>query len=404
MEGRNFFYEEDRLEERRRETAELRRLLYVAMTRARRSLCLSGSFPLGEGGFPTLGAALDKKKKDRAKKDEEQGFRPLEGDSILDNGSFFGLLLPTLCEPRPWLEEGKFREGAPPYLAMELIPPLGPQILEKRKERGYANGPSGLARFFRDRLPLYSGGAVISTPVLRDDHLSPSAVGEFLKSGGAGHPITEGAPCPSQAPGLSPSVPPLFRHDPALSGGGAEDIFALADPILSRTGAFAEFGSLVHLCAEARLTGKTERLPPGLAGRLRPGEAETLLEAGRGIAGRFLASPLGIQAAGAARRWNEYPFRSLWETGGEASRESSGPWTGESGGVFVNGVIDLLYEWEEELRIADFKTDSEERPEEHLAQMAIYRRAARELQGKPCRVWLYYLRSGRAVEVTDFCL
>jgi ATP-dependent helicase/nuclease subunit A len=43
MEGlaRNFFYEEDRLEERRKETAELRRLLYVAMTRARRGLHLS---------------------------------------------------------------------------------------------------------------------------------------------------------------------------------------------------------------------------------------------------------------------------------------------------------------------------------------------------------------------------
>jgi hypothetical protein len=34
--------------------------------------------------------------------------------------------------------------------------------------------------------------------------------------------------------------------------------------------------------------------------------------------------------------------------------------------------------------------------------MAIYRRAARELRGKDCRVWLYYLRSGRAVEIEDF--
>jgi ATP-dependent helicase/nuclease subunit A len=372
---RNFFYEEDRLEERRRETAELRRLLYVAMTRARRNLYLSGAFPLEANGgkiLPALGEALEKKKGARAKKNGEQGFRPLENDHILDDGTFFGLLLPALLETRPWAEAG---EGdLPPYLGLEPIPPLGLRTLESREERGYANSPAGLARFFRDKLPLYTGGLVIDTPVLKEDHLSPSAAGEAPESRDAGPP---------------------FLHDPALSGQGAADIFAAVDPILSRTGAFAEFGSLAHLCVEARLTGEPERIPSALAGRLRPAEAETLLEAGKDLAGRFLSSPLGIQAGQAARHWSEYPFRSLWEDPGE----NAPPGAGESGGIVISGVIDLLFEWEDGLRVVDFKTDGEERPEAHLAQMAIYRRAARELRGKNCRVWLYYLRSGRAVEV-----
>ncbi|MDR2746685.1 MAG: UvrD-helicase domain-containing protein [Treponema sp.] len=397
---RNFFYEEDRLEERRKETAELRRLLYVAMTRARRDLYLSGAFPLEAGDgkiLPALGEALEKKKKDRSKKNEEQGFLPLEGDSILDNGTFFGLLLPAFSETRPWVGEGgKIQRGEegglPPYIGVELIPPLGPREQGRREERGYANSPAGLARFFRDKLRLYSGGTVTGVPVLRESRLSPSAAGQL--PGPAGE---EASPDAGAGPGASRITAPPFLHDPALSDREAGDIFAAVDPILSRTGTFAEFGSLAHLCVEARLSGKEERVPPGLAGRLRPAEAETLLEAGKDLAGRFLASPLGIQAAGAARHWSEYPFRSLWEEPGE-----SGSWTGESGGVFISGVIDLLYEWEDELRVVDFKTDSEERPEEHLAQMAIYRRAARELRGKNCGVWLYYLRSGRAVEIKHF--
>jgi ATP-dependent helicase/nuclease subunit A len=393
MEGlaRNFFYEEDRLEERRKETAELRRLLYVAMTRARRNLYLSGAFPLGdrEGEIlPALVEALEKKKKKKAKTNTEQGFQPLEGDSILDNGTFFGLLLPALLETRPWLGEGgRIQEGGlPPYLGVEQIPPLGPEGLEKREERGYANRPSGLARFFRDTAPRYTGGTVTCLPVLSGGPLSPSAAKEF--QGPAGE---------HEAPDA------VFFHDAALSGQGAEDIFAAIEPILSRTGAFAEFGSLAHLCVEARLTGKEERVPRDLAGRLSSAEAETLLKAGKDLAGRFLASPLGIQAARAAGRWSEYPFRSLWEAPAEGGPPGSGgSGGGPAGGVLVSGVIDLLYEWEDGLRLVDFKTDSEERPGEHLPQMAIYRRAAQELRGKDCRVWLYYLRSGRALEIKRF--
>ena len=55
--------------------------------------------------------------------------------------------------------------------------------------------------------------------------------------------------------------------------------------------------------------------------------------------------------------------------------------------------------------MVDFKTDTRETPVEHTAQMACYYLAVSSLFAVPakkeCRVWLYYLRTGHAVEMTD---
>ena len=54
--------------------------------------------------------------------------------------------------------------------------------------------------------------------------------------------------------------------------------------------------------------------------------------------------------------------------------------------------------------VVDFKTDNQELPWEHIAQMACYYKAASDLfavpANKKCMTWLYYLRTGHAVDVT----
>ncbi|MDR0669273.1 MAG: UvrD-helicase domain-containing protein [Treponema sp.] len=391
---RNFFYERDRLEERRRETAELRRLLYVAMTRARERLFLSGSFPLDLGdGDPlkSLAAALEKKIAAKDSDDVKRGSPALEGDRILDNNTFFGLLLPALAEPRgpgPSVGPPAQPESWPSCLHLGLIPALTVEDLRDRErwEPRYPNTRSGLGRFLNDSAVLYAGARVLHSPVLEPDHLNASAAGDLVTTW-----FTSPFPQPGQAE--------FWRHDPALSGEPAADIFGRVDPILSKDRSersFAEFGTLAHLCVEEQLSSAEPgeiRIPPGLAGNLSPAETRTLLEAGARIAGRFLASPLGQEARAAPFRRSEYPFRCLWDSPPRQGMLQGG------GGVFINGIIDLLYERDNEVRVVDFKTDNSENPEEHLAQMTIYRRAARELLGKPCRVWLYYLRTGRAVEI-----
>jgi ATP-dependent helicase/nuclease subunit A len=417
---RNFFYERDRLEERRKAAAELRRLLYVAMTRARERLFLSGSFPLEHGdGDPleSLAAALENKIGAKEDKDAKLGFPALDGDRILDNDSFFGLLLPALADKRgraPGLpaadpDPRTQPESWPAYVQIGLIPPLGTEDLRDAKDLRDAENPragprypntrSGLNRFLNAAAALYAGARVKRGPVPEPDHLNASAAGDFLPLSGPGFAALPGLPERGGVP---------WRPDPALSGEAALDIFKRVDPILSKDSAdrgadrnFAEFGTLAHLCVEKYLSSPEAenpelRIPPGLAGRFSPAETQTLLEAGKDIAGRFLASPLGKQAGEAPFRRGEYPFRCLWDN--PAAEAGKGRVNG-GGGVFINGVIDLIFEQDGEVRVVDFKTDSAEKPEEHLVQMAVYRRAARELRGKPCRVWLYYLRTGRAVEI-----
>jgi ATP-dependent helicase/nuclease subunit A len=135
------------------------------------------------------------------------------------------------------------------------------------------------------------------------------------------------------------------------------------------------------------MRGAVPALPSGLGGRLAPAEGDALLAAGIALAEAFLDSPLGRIARNATARKSEYPFRSLY------------------GNIFVNGTIDLLFEDDRAVYVVDFKTDSSENPGEHRAQMAFYYRAAMDLFGTPhkreCRVWLYYLRTGHAVEMTE---
>jgi ATP-dependent helicase/nuclease subunit A len=134
------------------------------------------------------------------------------------------------------------------------------------------------------------------------------------------------------------------------------------------------------------MKNETPFIPPELGGQLTPKEADTLLSAGIELAKKFLASPLGAAAKKDPSPKNEYAFRSLY------------------GKTFINGTIDLLFEDSNTVTVVDFKTDSIEQAAEHTAQMAFYYRAAEDLLGsikkKDCRVWLYYLRSGHAVEMT----
>ena len=155
---------------------------------------------------------------------------------------------------------------------------------------------------------------------------------------------------------------------------------------------FGSFGTIAHVCVEACLNSEEPVIPSNIAGLISPAEYTTLLEAGNKIADRFAASPLGIIAKRATFRENEFSFRSIVKN--KKGKE-----------IFVNGTIDLFFEVDSVIHIIDFKTDSRESPGEHTAQMTSYYHAISTLFANPskkqCRVWLYYLRSGHAVEMTE---
>jgi ATP-dependent helicase/nuclease subunit A len=67
----------------------------------------------------------------------------------------------------------------------------------------------------------------------------------------------------------------------------------------------------------------------------------------------------------------------------------------------IMGQIDLLFMAENEVVVVDFKTDRIENPADHYGQLAAYSRAAGDIFSKPASVWLFYLRSGNAVNLTQ---
>ncbi|WP_010253956.1 UvrD-helicase domain-containing protein [Treponema primitia] len=377
---RNFFYEQSSGEEKRKKTAELRRLLYVAMTRAERELYLTGSLDLGEDENEEKDISLRLKAFVDEKRAGSDTADRIAGDTILDNDTFFGLFLPALADHIP--QEGL--QTTPSFFSLESIPVYTDTPVNSPRQQGavFYNDRRGLAAFLKEAAPYYDKIGEensIITPEIKNNHRTPTLF-HFE------------------------SDPAQFSYtiDKDNSGEKAVEIFAAVDDILKRFAAKgkaagldpgaeaftpADFGTIAHACVDALMNHETPAIPAKLGGPLSPQEADTLLSAGIELAKGFLESPLGQSALSAPLRKSEFRFRSL------------------NGAIFINGTIDLLFEDDRVVYVVDFKTDSVEEPGEHLAQMAFYYRAAMDLLGKPhgkdCQLWLYYLRTGHAVEMTD---
>ena len=148
-----------------------------------------------------------------------------------------------------------------------------------------------------------------------------------------------------------------------------------------------DFGTLVHAVLEARLKEQTCIVPQKIRSRIvNEKTLQALLGSAQVMADGFLTSGLGKRLTAAIRRESEFPIITSITIEGKP--------------IAVTGQIDLLFEEENEVVVVDFKTDKTENPEDYYGQLAVYNQAAADIFGKPVSVWLYYLRSGRAVNVS----
>jgi len=375
---KNFFWEQANEETKRKRTAELRRLLYVAMTRAEKELYITGALNIDDKGETGDFSLVLKKHIEEQCKGKENY---IEGDTILNNDTIFGLLLPSIASHIP--DNGLKKDSS--FFNLEEIPVLTEEDLKKRETclYGITNDQNGLNEFLEKVSPFYEGKEIIKTPILRKSHITPVSLKKINEES-------------KETAGRESSINEEF------SGVKSKDVFRKVDSILSRFSQSDDetsekfnsgsFGTIAHICVEALLENVEIVIPSNISGLLNEDEFNILLEAGKKLARRFVASPLGKIAQMAKFRESEFPFRTLLKN--KEGKE-----------IFINGTIDLFFADKNAVHIVDFKTDSTEKPWEHTAQMACYYQAILNLFAGPvkkeCRIWLYYLRTGHAVEMTE---
>ena len=371
----NYIWEQVSREIKRKRTAELRRLLYVGMTRAKNELHITGFLEIKDSEDADNFTQLLKHDITAKCKSKENY---IEGDSIIDDDTLFGILLPSLVshisEEKPNAESD--------FFTLEEIPVYTEEYVRKQtqKSKGPLNNRKSLNEYINKNKSFYEEAKIIRTPVLRDNHITPVS----LKK--------------SEEDALIKTT--AFNAE--FSGEDSDDVFCKVDSMLARFSQNGDdgaekfnsgsFGTIAHICVEALLNKEKSVIPANISGLLNPEEMDALLEAGNELARRFVKSPLGIIAQNADLRENEFSFRTLLK-----SKERKE--------VFINGTVDLFFEDKESIHIVDFKTDSKEIPAEHTAQMSCYFHAISALFAVPskkqCRVWLYYLRTGHAVDITQ---
>jgi len=374
----NYFWEQAGEDEKRKRTAELRRLLYVGMTRARNELYITGSLKIkNTDKTEDFSLAVKKFIIDKCAKRENY----IEGDSILNDDTFFGLMMPAIVNHIP--EDGLKKNKSDCFFYFEEIP-----VYFKTENVKSNNDQKHLEEFIKKTSVVYENCEIIKTPVLCDNHITPVS----LKR--------------SEEDNTDQNANNSFINI-EFSGLKSDDVFGKVDSMLS---SFSQgndenspnpvsakfnsgsFGTIAHMCVEALLNKEELQIPSNISCLIKPAELLKFIEAGKELADRFVRSPLGKIAENASLRENEFPFRSLIKN--KEGKE-----------IFINGTIDLFFEDQDCFHIVDFKTDSKEFPGEHTAQMACYYKAISSLFASPakkeCRIWLYYLRTGHAVEMTE---
>ena len=374
---RSFFWERSLALEKDKRTAELRRLLYVAMTRAENELYLSGCLDISR---------LSKKENKKMNSDFSLSLKQYINEKILKSGeeynpaydskidgnSFFGLCLPAFGAHIS--DKGLEEESS--FFTIEKIPSYDEEYILGAEDIGsrFSNDQKGLNAFFKITKPDYTDIKIIETPVVSKRHFSPTSLPLMAKLKGE------------------------FILNNEYKGIDTKSIFISVDALLSgyikKDGeegekfSSADFGTITHICVEALLSGLEAQIPSRIAGFLSPNDADLFLKAGMEIAYFFCQSPLGIIAACAEQRRCEFPFRSLI--------------TGEDD-FFISGTMDLVFEDSKTIYVVDFKTDRQEEPLDYLQQMTCYIRAAKDLfalkKNKKCRTLLYYLRTGNTYEL-----
>ncbi|MDR2795262.1 MAG: UvrD-helicase domain-containing protein [Spirochaetaceae bacterium] len=302
----NYFFDMTRETEKQKEEAELRRLLYVAMTRAEDTLVISGVKNTKNTGV--------------------KSFLDLLGPVLSGGNAQLFSEEDIEARTRAEIREAALRSGS-----------AGKKTTSMRKAADAAAEKYALAAE-TEKPEIF----ITRKPASR---LSESAAAHL-----------------GEKPGYAEREASTFDGD---------------DGFFEKLGLTpVEFGILVHSVIEERFSTGGAALERHLNSA-----AEKLANQ---YASAFFESDIGKKSLRSSFRKTEFSFMSLYREGGKKT--------------YISGVMDLLFEFENEIYIVDYKTDRLIDPEKHRKQLAVYSRAAENLFTKKTRACLFYLREGRLFE------
>lgn len=279
-----------------------------------------------------------------------------------------------------WVDNGRADNKVRQFRSL-LAEGLSPEALDMVELREY---PAIERREFLSRLSSAGGGAASTPPIAAGARLRAALAGsDTVPYQRRRSEFSVSELNALSASRLGPEALRAIAEDPGLDGGpvqnlgapssGSEEGGPAADPLPASSRAMLR-GSLAHeyILAALGTRAQTEGGIPSARMRaelaaIDEGEARLLEAEAQAAAQGFLGSPLCARARAAQRRECEYPFLLRRQ--------------GPQGPYFARGVVDLFFVESGRCVVVDYKTGHRPPPGTYDLQLALYREALAQILG-----------------------
>ena len=428
--SKNIFFDSETEILKQKAEAELRRLLYVAFTRAEREVYVSASYALSKDAEKKLEALLNEgaeysndddfllrcelealfAQRSESAQDKENRVSVTAPEFCDPNDTFFAFLLPVIVS---LCSDFKSRPHKLPF-TLERIPLMSRRDIftfasehgQSKKSLQDKSGERHIGAQMRDLVDIYEKIPGIQTPVLESLYRSPSQLSPAFSDGLSGEDTASGTILGGgHSPHPACSNIPLFAGSfplDAREGASYSEVDDIVHSFSNGEFAYNHFGTIAHAFTEAAFTGLEPKVPPETVYALSETQKKTVFAAAKKMADAFINSDLGQQAQNAVWRKNEYSFKLRVSASAAAQNLTENE--NDSAYLILNGQIDLVFETDDGIvTVVDFKTDAHEKPSDYVLQLAAYRRAASVIRNKELsrvKTYVYYLRSRNTADIS----
>ncbi len=344
----NFFYNQTKELEGKKSDAELRRVVYVALTRAEEELYITNG---------------------RYSKTDDAISKYASGHSVK---SIFHVLEPSI----------NYYLDHPDYFSPFTVESIHPyDRFNERTSAERKNTEKEKNSFIKDvqTQQFYSQDKIIPEEKIEDKYIRPSKLHQ-----------TDDETTPYIKVEENESTIPYFEINQIVKASIPSSERSKENP--SPRFNFTHFGSIAHAYLEAAVKNESPNIPTkyflGLENNHK--NEKIVRSICEEMAAKFLKSKIGQEAFNSDFHKAEYDFRS------------------RVCNKIIRGQIDLLYRTNEgKYVIVDYKTNISICPELYYNQLACYRQAVASMMNvenpEEIKCYLYYLRFGQLVDITSEC-